>query len=401
MRKLFSRQLVEARHEMLSIYEAVDLALHDAVKAYVTDDRKLATKTKKRTLSIDARCANLEAVCYNLIATQSPVASDFRLLQTIIYVDFNLQRMTDKVRQICRATRHMIKADISLPKELVGTVEAEAEAVYQVLGSSLSALVTNDMSIICNLAVEDEPVHAAYEKFFRTFNRMDTGDFMDDDSNYDDLRRAIMVSRYLDRIASISIDAACRLTFLLTGQRMTAGDIACTDEDELESMRVPSGEGVIMRPAVDARYVAKVPVNEVSEGLRYLLDHLEDEDDGEDGRMAVLPKKEQAVLGKELTKLQTNLGGARDMKGLPQALFVIDTKREENAIKEAQRLNIPVVALIDTNSDPDEVEYGIPCNDDAISAVTLMCELMADACLAGSGKEQVSEAEMAAEPKAE
>ena len=171
MRKLFSRQLVEARHEMLSIYEAVDLALHDAVKAYVTDDRKLASKTKKRTLSIDARCANLEAVCYNLIATQSPVASDFRLLQTIIYVDFNLQRMTDKVRQICRATRHMIKADISLPKELVGTVEAEAEAVYQVLGSSLSALVTNDMSIICNLAVEDEPVHAAYEKFFEDFGR--------------------------------------------------------------------------------------------------------------------------------------------------------------------------------------------------------------------------------------
>ena len=306
MRKLFSRQLIEARHEMLSIYEAVDLALHDAVKAYVTDDRKLATKTKKRTLSIDARCANLEAVCYNLIATQSPVASDFRLLQTIIYVDFNLQRMTDKVRQICRATRHMIKADISLPKELVGTVEAEAEAVYQVLGSSLSALVTNDMSIICNLAVEIDPDlgcedwdkdvretakklkkmlkndRAAYEKFFRTFNRMDTGDFMDDGSNYDDLRRAIMVSRYLDRIASISIDAACRLTFLLTGQRMNAGDIARTDEDELESMRVPSGEGVIMRPAVDARYVAKVPANEVSEGLRYLLDHLEDEDDGED-----------------------------------------------------------------------------------------------------------------------
>ena len=158
MRKLFSRQLIEARHEMLSIYEAVDLALHDAVKAYATDDRKLATKSKKRTLSIDARCANLEAVCYNLIATQSPVASDFRLLQTIIYVDFNLQRMTDKVRQICRATRHMVKADISLPQELVTLVEAEAEAVYQVLGSSLSALVTNDMSIICNLAVEDEPV---------------------------------------------------------------------------------------------------------------------------------------------------------------------------------------------------------------------------------------------------
>ena len=80
MRKLFSRQLVEARHEMLSIFEAVDLALHDAVRAYVEDDKKLASKTQDVTFQIDARCANLEAVCYNLIATQSPVASDFRLL---------------------------------------------------------------------------------------------------------------------------------------------------------------------------------------------------------------------------------------------------------------------------------------------------------------------------------
>ncbi|MDY2777315.1 MAG: 30S ribosomal protein S2 [Collinsella sp.] len=119
-----------------------------------------------------------------------------------------------------------------------------------------------------------------------------------------------------------------------------------------------------------------------------------------DGSMALRVKKEQAVLGKELAKLQTNLGGARDMKGLPAALFVIDTKREENAIKEAKRLGIPVVALIDTNSDPDEIDFGVPCNDDAISAVSLMCELFADACLAGSGKEQISEAEMAAAPEA-
>ena len=153
-------------------------------------------------------------------------------------------------------------------------------------------------------------------------------------------------------------------------------------------------------PSINQRWLGGMLTNFVT--IRSRINRMEElEAMVEDGRMAVLPKKEQAVLGKELTKLQTNLGGARDMKGLPQALFVIDTKREENAIKEAQRLNIPVVALIDTNSDPDEVEYGIPCNDDAISAVTLMCELMADACLAGSGKEQVSEAEMAAEPKAE
>ena len=153
-------------------------------------------------------------------------------------------------------------------------------------------------------------------------------------------------------------------------------------------------------PYISQRWLGGMLTNFVT--IRSRINRMEElEAMVEDGRMAVLPKKEQAVLGKELAKLQTNLGGARDMKGLPQALFVIDTKREENAIKEAQRLNIPVVALIDTNSDPDEVEYGIPCNDDAISAVTLMCELMADACLAGSGKEQVSEAEMAAEPKAE
>ena len=153
-------------------------------------------------------------------------------------------------------------------------------------------------------------------------------------------------------------------------------------------------------PYINQRWLGGMLTNFVT--IRSRMNRMEElEAMIEDGRMAVLPKKEQAVLGKELAKLQANLGGARDMKALPQALFVIDTKREENAIKEAQRLNIPVVALIDTNSDPDEVEYGIPCNDDAISAVTLMCELMADACLAGSGKEQVSEAEMAAEPKAE
>lgn len=153
-------------------------------------------------------------------------------------------------------------------------------------------------------------------------------------------------------------------------------------------------------PYINQRWLGGMLTNFVT--IRSRMNRLEElEGMVADGSMALRGKKEQAVLGKELAKLQANLGGARELKSTPAALFVIDTKREENAIKEAQRLNIPVVALIDTNSDPDEVEYGIPCNDDAISAVTLMCELMADACLAGSGKEQVSEAEMAAEPKAE
>ena len=153
-------------------------------------------------------------------------------------------------------------------------------------------------------------------------------------------------------------------------------------------------------PYINQRWLGGMLTNFVT--IRSRINRMEElEAMVEDGRMALLPKKEQAVLGKELTKLQTNLGGARDMKSLPQALFVIDTKREENALKEAQRLHIPVVALIDTNSDPDEVELGVPCNDDAISAVQLMCDLFADACLAGSGKEQISEAEMAGEAQSE
>lgn len=270
MRKLFSRQLVEARHEMLSIFEAVDLALHDAVRAYVEDDKKLASKTQDVTFQIDARCANLEAVCYNLIATQSPVASDFRLLQTIIYIDFNLQRMCDKVRRIARAAKRKVKNDIEVPAEMVQLIVTEAQSVYRVLGATITALVNNDLSTVLTLSDEDEAVHGTYQEFFRVFNRTETMDVADD-AQMDDFRRTIMVSRYLDRIASISMECAYRLVFLLTGQRWTAADLAEADEDELESMRIPSGEGVILDPAADAHYVADLPLDEVGEQLAALI----------------------------------------------------------------------------------------------------------------------------------
>ena len=118
----------------------------------------------------------------------------------------------------------------------------------------------------------------------------------------------------------------------------------------------------------------------------------------EDGTMAVLPKKEQAKLSKELGKLQTNLGGVRDMSGVPQAVFIVDTVREDIAIREARRLHIPVIGLLDTNSDPDVVDFGIPANDDAIRSVALMCELAADAILTGGGQAQISAEEMADAP---
>ncbi|MBR3318644.1 MAG: 30S ribosomal protein S2 [Atopobiaceae bacterium] len=147
-------------------------------------------------------------------------------------------------------------------------------------------------------------------------------------------------------------------------------------------------------PYINQRWLGGMLTNFVT--MRSRIDRMEElETMVEDGRMAERGKKEQAVLTKELEKLQRNLGGVRNMKSLPQAIFVVDTKREEIAVKEANRLHIPVIGLLDTNSDPDVIEYGIPANDDAIRSVSLMCELVADAVLAGSGKEQISAEEMA------
>lgn len=148
-------------------------------------------------------------------------------------------------------------------------------------------------------------------------------------------------------------------------------------------------------PYINNRWLGGMLTNFVT--MRSRITRMEElENMVETGVMETLPKKEQARLTKEHEKLERNLGGVRELRALPQAIFVVDTKREEIAIKEANRLHIPVVGLIDTNSDPDEVEYGIPANDDAIRSVALMCELIADAVLAGKGEEQISEAEMAA-----
>ncbi|MCB0404415.1 MAG: 30S ribosomal protein S2 [Bdellovibrionales bacterium] len=103
----------------------------------------------------------------------------------------------------------------------------------------------------------------------------------------------------------------------------------------------------------------------------------------EDGTYQMLPKKETVRLERKRKKLELNLGGLRDMKAHPAALFVIDPQMEKNAVREANRLGIPVVALVDTNCDPDPIDYVIPGNDDAIKSVTLFANLIADACAEG------------------
>ena len=152
-------------------------------------------------------------------------------------------------------------------------------------------------------------------------------------------------------------------------------------------------------PYINARWLGGMLTNFVT--IRSRVQRMEELEAMEsDGRMEVLPKKEQILLKKELAKLQTNLNGIRNMKRVPDAIFVIDTNREEIALHEAHRLNIPVVGTLDTNCDPDDVEYGIPANDDAIRSVKLLAEFIADAVIAGTGA-PVSAEEMAAPAEAE
>lgn len=109
-----------------------------------------------------------------------------------------------------------------------------------------------------------------------------------------------------------------------------------------------------------------------------------------EGIFDVLPKKEVIKLKGEMEKLEKYLGGIKDMKGLPGALFIVDPRKERNAILEARNLGIPVVAIVDTNCDPDEVDYVIPGNDDAIRAVKLIAAKVADAIIEGRQGEQLS-----------
>ncbi|NLC72264.1 MAG: 30S ribosomal protein S2 [Ruminococcaceae bacterium] len=101
----------------------------------------------------------------------------------------------------------------------------------------------------------------------------------------------------------------------------------------------------------------------------------------EDGTFDMLPKKEVLKLMGEMEKLEKYLGGVKDMRKLPGAVFVIDSRKEHNAIAEARKLGIPIIGIVDTNCDPDEVDYVIPANDDAIRAIKLICQKMADAVL--------------------
>jgi small subunit ribosomal protein S2 len=143
-------------------------------------------------------------------------------------------------------------------------------------------------------------------------------------------------------------------------------------------------------PYVNARWLGGMLTN--FRTIRRRIDRMEQlKKMREDGTFDMLPKKEVIKLELEIERLEKFLGGVKDMGELPKALFIVDPRKERIAVAEARKLHIPIVAIVDTNCDPDEIDYVIPGNDDAIRAVRLISAAMADAILEGRQGEQMEE----------
>ena len=151
----------------------------------------------------------------------------------------------------------------------------------------------------------------------------------------------------------------------------------------------------VSMPYVNHRWLGGLLTNwrTISERIGYLHDlrRLKTE-----GQLALLPSKERIGLESELEKLEANLGGVADLQRQPDAVFVIDLKKEQLAVREAKRLGVPVIGLVDTNADPDEADFVIPGNDDAIRSCNLVTRVIADGIAAG--RDRVTPAELTAEP---
>ncbi len=171
----------------------------------------------------------------------------------------------------------------------------------------------------------------------------------------------------------------------------TKGDMLLfvgTKKQAQESIREESARCGM--PFVDARWLGGMLTN--FRTIRRRIDRMEQlKTMREDGTFAMLPKKEVIKLELEMDKLEKFLGGVKNMDRLPGALFVVDPRKEHIAVAEARKLHIPIVSIVDTNCDPDEIDYVIPGNDDAIRAVRLISSAMADAILEGRQGEQMED----------
>src|SRR6476619_3845314 len=176
-------------------------------------------------------------------------------------------------------------------------------------------------------------------------------------------------------------------TILLVGTKKQAQDAVRTEAER------------VGMPFVSNRWLGGSLTNwrTISDRIAYLHDLRRLKNDGQ---LALLPAKERITMESELEKLESNLGGVADMKRQPDAIFIVDLKKEALAVREAQRLHLPVIALVDTNCDPDEADFVIPGNDDAIRSCSLVVRALADGIAAGQSKVSAKDFAAAAAPAA-
>jgi small subunit ribosomal protein S2 len=201
-----------------------------------------------------------------------------------------------------------------------------------------------------------------------------------------DLQKTIrLLEQAHDRVAEISARGG---TVLFVGTKKQARDA------------VASHAARVGMPYVNHRWLGGLLTNfkTMSGRIEYLHELRRQRSDGQ---LDLLPAKERIAKLKELEKLETNIGGVADMRRLPQAVFVIDLKAEILAVREARRLHIPLIGLVDTNCDPDEVNLVVPGNDDAIRSCDLICRVIADGVAEGRGAQAAAAAASAAETAGE
>lgn len=260
MRDQFDRQLAGLRHEVVSILKDVDIELHDAVDSLVEGDRDKAKRTKKATKQIDRRCEDLEDEAYRILTLQQPVASDLRLIQFVVYADFNLQRMSNHARNIAKTAKRASKSQV--PDQLLELLASMGHLVYRVLGTLAESIVEGDIAKMASLQDLDEPVDDLYKEFYRSFAQL---------ADTDDLEaatRVMMAARMLERISDNAVEMARRAVFLFTGKRVKLSDLSEMDEDEMEHLYVAAGRGFTLGRERDLELVEQIPEVTIKEGDR-------------------------------------------------------------------------------------------------------------------------------------
>jgi len=216
MREQFRQELKAIHAEVVGILDTVTEATREGVNALITGDEDRAIKVIAGDAALDDRCAAVEERVIETIATQSPVARDLRLLQSLAYMAIRLERMADLATNIAKAAKRT--AGRRGPQTLYDLIQAQGNLVSRVLDATREALDKRDLELARKLPELDEPIDHLYKQFFRELARL---------SNEEDIEWAsqmVLASRYLERIADNSVDIGERIAYLITGERELHGE---------------------------------------------------------------------------------------------------------------------------------------------------------------------------------